>query len=297
MFEGLWHPLVSKVAGIGSPAEVRSWDPRVLWCHAHPRCYPANTVRDSQLKLEKCQTLGYGQGGTAPMIPINPYLRGNVWKKWATFYLSVHLCTLWKPHFGAKYGPRGPPRAIYEPGGPGCYRDTYCIKRVKVRLGWEHLKWRICQKWSGNDEFWLKNEYRQISSSFSQHALNPFDTKPMAKIAVKMSIMRVVKFMSSWDNDFMSWPKHHQLLFGGQSVELPLSLHWFPWLPPGGCQRLSMWEVWGKNSQSFDVWRTLTPTGVKGCRNRVTCRSQVMRPQGPLMPCTPQMLSSKYCQR
>ena len=92
---------------------------------------------------------------------------------------------------------------------------------------------------------------------------NPFDTKPMAKTAVKMSIMRVVKFMSSWDNDFTSWPKHHQLLFGGQSVELPLSLHWFPWLPPGDYQRLSMWEIWGKNSQSFDVWRTLTPTGVK----------------------------------
>ena len=54
-----------------------------------------------------------------------------------------------------------------------------------------------CQKWSGNDEFWPKNEYRQISSSFGQHALNPCDTKPMAKIAVKMSIMRVVKFMSS----------------------------------------------------------------------------------------------------
>ena len=103
-----------------------------------------------------------------------------------------------------------------------------------------------CQKWSGNDEFWLKNEYRQISSSFGQHALNPFDTKPMANIAVKMSIMRVVKFMSSWDKDFTSWPKHHQLLFGGQSVELPLSLHWFPWLPPGGYQRLSMWEIWGK---------------------------------------------------
>ena len=154
-----------------------------------------------------------------------------------------------------------------------------------------------CQKWSGNDEFWLKNEYHQISSSFGQHALNPFNTKPMAKIAVQMSIMRVVKLMSSWDNDFTSWPKPHQLLFGGQSVELPLSLCWFPWLPPGGYQRLSMWEIWGKNSQSFDVWRTLTPTGVKGCRNRVTCRSQVMRPQGPLMPCTPQMLSSKYCQR
>ena len=142
MFEGLWHPLVSKVAGIGSPAKVRSWDPRVLWCHAHPRCYPANTVRDSQLKLEKCQILGYGRGGTAPMTPVNPYLGGNARKKWATFYLSVHLCTLWKPHFGAKYGPRGPPRAIYEPGGPGCRRDTYCIERVKVRLGWEHLKWK-----------------------------------------------------------------------------------------------------------------------------------------------------------
>ena len=54
-----------------------------------------------------------------------------------------------------------------------------------------------CQKWSGNDEFWPKNEYRQIPSSFGRHALNPFDTKPMDKMAVKMSIMRVVKFMSS----------------------------------------------------------------------------------------------------
>ena len=76
MFEGLWQPLVSKVTGIGSPAEVRSWDPRVLWCYAHPRCYPANTVRDSQLKLEKCQILGYGWGGAAPMTPINSYLGG-----------------------------------------------------------------------------------------------------------------------------------------------------------------------------------------------------------------------------
>ena len=88
----------------------------------------------------------------------------------------------------------------------------------------------------------------------------------MAKIAVKMSIMRVVKFMSSWDNDFTSWPKHHQLFFGGQSVELPLSLHWYSWLP-GGYQGLSMWEIWSKHSQSFDVWRTLTATGVKGYRN------------------------------
>ena len=126
-----------------------------------------------------------------------------------------------------------------------------------------------CQKQSGTDEFWLKNEYHQISSSFGQYAFNPFDTKPMAKIAVKMSIMRVVKFMSSWDNDFMSWPKHHQLFFGGQSVELPLSLHWFSWLPPGGYQGLSMWEIWSKHSQSFDVWRTLTATGVKGYRTIV----------------------------
>ena len=126
---------------------------------------------------------------------------------------------------------------------------------------------------------------------------NPFNTKPMAKLAVKLSIMRVVKFMSSWDNDFMSWPKHHQLFFGGQSVQLPLSLPWFSWLPPGGYQGLSMWEIWSKHSQSFDVWRTLTATGVKGYRNRVTCISQIMRPQGPLMPCTPQVLPSKYCQR
>ena len=33
---------------------------------------------------------------------------------------------------------------------------------------------------------------------------NPFDTEPMAKIAVKMSIMRVVKFMSSPGNVFTS---------------------------------------------------------------------------------------------
>ena len=99
--------------------------------------------------------------------------------------------------------------------------------------------------------------------------------------------MRVVKFMSSWDNDFTSWPKHRQLFFGGQSVELPLSLHCFPWLPPGGYQGLSMWEIGSKYSQSFDVWRDFDSHCVKGYRNGVTCISQVMRPQGPLMPCTP----------
>ena len=91
----------------------------------------------------------------------------------------------------------------------------------------------------------------------------------MAKIAVKMSNMRVVKFMSSWDNDFTSWPKHHQLLFGGQSSGASTK----PTLVFPGCHQVATRgfqceksEV--KNSQSFDVWRTLTPTGVKGCRNR-----------------------------
>ena len=46
----------------------------------------------------------------------------------------------------------------------------------------------------------------------------------MAKIAVKMSIMRVVKFMSSPGDDFTSWQKCHQLFFRGQSEDLPLSL-------------------------------------------------------------------------
>ena len=93
--------------------------------------------------LKNVKFWGMDEGALPPTTLMNPYLGGNMRsKKWATFYLSVHLCTLWKPHFGAKYGPRGPPRAIYEPGGPGCRRDTYCIERVKVRLGWEHLKWK-----------------------------------------------------------------------------------------------------------------------------------------------------------
>ena len=92
------------------------------------------------------------------------------------------------------------PGVLLEPyisqGGQGVAETPIVSKGL--RSGWAGtLKMKKCQKWSGNDEFWPKNEYRQISSSFGQHALNPFDTKPMAKIAVKMSIMRVVKFMSS----------------------------------------------------------------------------------------------------
>ena len=40
-------------------------------------------------------------------------------------------------------------------------------------------------------------DFRQEIVIFCEVLVNPFDTKPMAKIAVKMSIMRVVKFMSS----------------------------------------------------------------------------------------------------
>ena len=110
--------------------------------------------------------------------------------------------------------------------------SQWCVQSVELDLS---LKSDIC-----------------VSISF-----NPFDTKPMAKIAVKMSIMRVVKFMSSWDNDFMSWPKHHQLFFGGQSVELPLSLYWFP---PGGYQdfQCEKFEVKIHNLLMFEgLWQPL----------------------------------------
>ena len=58
-----------------------------------------------------------------------------------------------------------------------------------------------------------------------------------------------------------------------------------------------MSEICSENSETFDVWRTLAATGIKDYMNRVTYASQVMRPWGPLLPCTPQMLPSKYCQR
>ena len=51
-----------------------------------------------------------------------------------------------------------------------------------------------------------------------------------------------------------------------------------------------MSEICSENSETFDVWRTLAATCVKGYMNRVTYASQVMKPWGPLLPCTPQML-------
>ena len=64
---------------------------------------------------------------------------------------------------------------------------------------------------------------------------------------------------------------------------------WFTWNPADFKRPIA------RNGNTY-VWRTLTATGVKGYRNRVTCIIQVMRPQGPLMSCTPQVLPSKYCQ-
>ena len=158
------------------------------------------------------------------------------------------------------------------------FDSVYSVKSSNVETSWRIIVplWRQTPVVSMTTRLIIKSVI-MVQFSF-WYMVNPFNTKPMAKIAVKMSIMRVVKFMSSWDNYFTSWPKHHQLFFGGQSVELPLSLHWFSWLPPGGYQGLSMWEIWSKHSQSFDVCRTLTATGVKGYRNRVSCISQVMRP-------------------
>ena len=55
--------------------------------------------------------------------------------------MSVHLHTHWKPQFGAKYGPRGSTRAIYEAGVGAC-RDTYCIKKAKA-IGATHPMGKI----------------------------------------------------------------------------------------------------------------------------------------------------------
>ena len=87
MFGELWQPLVSKVTWIGSPMQVRSWDPGVLCCHAHPRCCPANTVRDGQLKLEKGQFLVGGLGSAAPYDPHVSLFRGKHVKKMGHFLI------------------------------------------------------------------------------------------------------------------------------------------------------------------------------------------------------------------
>ena len=67
------------------------------------------------------------EGALPPVTPIDPYL-GEMCKIMSHFYMSVHLHTLWKPQFGAKYGPRSPPRAIYEPGGQ-CSKETPIVSK------------------------------------------------------------------------------------------------------------------------------------------------------------------------
>ena len=81
--------------------------------------------------------------------------------------------------------------------GWGCHRDTYCIKRIKVRVGWDHSKWKISSKLSQYDECQTKTWSHQILSNFGHHALHPFNMKHRAKTAVKFSILRVVMLWSS----------------------------------------------------------------------------------------------------
>ena len=45
--------------------------------------------------------------------------------------MSIHLSTLWSHQVGAKYGPRGPLRAIYEPGGQGVAETPIASKGLK----------------------------------------------------------------------------------------------------------------------------------------------------------------------
>ena len=47
--------------------------------------------------------------------------------------MSVHLHTLWMPQFGAEKGPRGPPRAIYEPGGQGSTELPMVLKGLNFK--------------------------------------------------------------------------------------------------------------------------------------------------------------------
>ena len=66
--------------------------------------------------LKKVNFWCVDKGALPPMTPVNPYSWGNTWKNGPLFN-----CQPIYAHF-AKYGPRGPLWAIYEPGGPGCRR-------------------------------------------------------------------------------------------------------------------------------------------------------------------------------
>ena len=64
---------------------------------------------------------------------------------------------LWNHQFAAKYGPRGPPRATYEPGGQGVAQTSIVSKGLKSQI--------LCVELSRGDKmrenvptimFWIK---------------------------------------------------------------------------------------------------------------------------------------------
>ena len=74
--------------------------------------------------------------------------------------------------------------------------DTFTARQVYAFIGFVLANVLIYANWQLLLHLrWITAKFRK-SHQLSLH-FNPFDTKPMAKIAVKMSIMRVVKFMSS----------------------------------------------------------------------------------------------------
>ena len=69
MFEGLWHPLVPKVAGIGSPAEVRSWDPRSSDAMHTPDAIQQILSEIANWNLKNVKFWGMDKGALPPTTP------------------------------------------------------------------------------------------------------------------------------------------------------------------------------------------------------------------------------------
>ena len=107
----IWENLMSicvKGTEIRSPKYVSSWDPKVLWWHAHTGCHSVNTTRESHWKIEKCQILVCWWWGTAPAAPINPYLGGGHEKLWPLFWLQSTFLPFWNLISGFNMILRGP---------------------------------------------------------------------------------------------------------------------------------------------------------------------------------------------
>ena len=97
-FGRIWCHFVSRITEIRSPKYVSSWDPKVLWWHAHTGCHPVNTTRDNCSKLEKHQVLVCWHG----MLPLQPILIPIWWggcKKNGHFYDSNSLFYLSETSF------------------------------------------------------------------------------------------------------------------------------------------------------------------------------------------------------